>query len=71
MGAILYGEFTRLRWRRIDPPALARLENPAATALDADALLSGEEVEEAWGLSPGQCTLLAGQDVVGAPTGTS
>lgn len=69
MGAILYGEFTRFRWRRIDPPALARLENQAATALDADALLSGEEVEEAWGLSPGQCTLLAGQDVVGAPDG--
>ncbi|RDE04960.1 hypothetical protein [Sphingomonas aracearum] len=67
MGAILYGEFTRLRWRRIDPPALARLENPAATALDADALLSGEDIDEVWGLSPDQCVLLAGHDVVDAP----
>lgn len=67
MGAILYGEFTRLRRRRVTPSEVARVEGAAATALDADALLSGADVQEVWGLSPGQCAFLAGHDVVGAP----
>lgn len=63
MGAIVWGQYTRVRWRAIDQDCAAVLARSGATIREAEVLLDGPEAGLDWGLSPGQAVLLGGRNV--------
>lgn len=61
MGAIVRGEFVRIRWRVLDAAAVAALERPDFTLRDVTALMEGQPT--IWGLVTGQEVTLSGKDL--------
>jgi len=60
MGVVMLGRYTRVQWCPASPLMIGQLE-AEATSLTATVLLEG--AKEAWGLAPGQPSLLTGYDV--------
>lgn len=60
MGVVMLGRYTRVQWCPASPSMIAQLEADA-TSLTATVLLQG--AQQAWGLAPGQPSLLTGYDV--------